>query len=241
MVCTRRAFLSIAKVQMCCASTRRGSSAAVSRTNSTILPTVMELDGLISSATAACSPPGSLCACARLSYWPGSFFTSASKSASFFVASEWQPASASRLSRMARHAAGPEAIVDALSGIEIAPLDAVVATQRHDALEQLGIAHAGGPGRFGEILLAGQVRIGIGLEHEHAAVGAHAKINARAARQMQCAVNAPRQPVELLQYRSRQIVGRARGDVVAALISPIPFDLAGRDGRQRLRQGAETH
>src|ERR1700728_5511764 len=135
MVCTRRAFLSIAKVQICCASTRRGSSAAVSRTNNTILPTVMELDGRISSATAACSPSGSLCACARLSYWPGSFFTSASKSASFLVDLEWQPVATSRLSRMARHVAGHEGNVDALSGIEIAPFHAVVAAQGHDTLE----------------------------------------------------------------------------------------------------------
>src|SRR5579863_5676108 len=85
----------------------------------------------------------------------------------------------------ASHTAAGTLVRLRLSGIEVAPFHAVVAPQGHDALEQLLVAHAGGLGRFGEVFLARQVRIGIGLEHKHTAVAAHAKIDARTPRQVQ--------------------------------------------------------
>src|ERR1700722_2126344 len=101
-------------------------------------------------------------------------------------------------SSSASHAAAGTVVRRRSSGIEVAPLHAVVAAQGHDALEQLAVAHTGGPGRFGEVLFARQVRLRIGFQHEHAAVAAHAKIDAGATRHAQVAVVAARPAVELL-------------------------------------------
>ena len=95
----------------------------------------------------------------RLSYLPGRTCSSCRTSAarSFLPAPSHRSAAAHRAQpRGRRHALQA---VDAQALI-VTPFHAVLAAQAHDTLEQLSIAHAGGPRGFGEVLLAREIRIG---------------------------------------------------------------------------------
>src|ERR1700693_329986 len=144
--------------------------------------------GVISRSIGGCGAVAPVRASLRtwlaLSYRPGRRACSSVNAASSTLGCGWEQP----------HSADISATVEiAMAGlrIEVTPLGSIATTKGHDALEQHRVADACGARGFGEVLLAGQVRVGVGLEHENAAVLAQAEIDASIPREMQRAINAP--------------------------------------------------
>src|SRR5689334_22697344 len=77
-----------------------------------------------------------------------------------------------------------------------APLCLITRAEREQFFQQLGITHARGLRRLREVLVRGEVRIRIRLDHVDLPVGVHAVVEARASRETEAAIDAARQLVE---------------------------------------------
>src|SRR6185503_17881870 len=75
------------------------------------------------------------------------------------------------------------------SSIVGAPLCLITGTEREKFLQQIRVGDIGGLRRLREIFIGGEVGIGIRLDHVDLAVGVHAVVDARAARESQAAVD----------------------------------------------------
>src|SRR3569833_2177861 len=181
----------------------------------------------------------SSCTWAELSQCPGNICTSSRISTAALGSLSLAPAPAAR-SRLARLQPINALTLIRLS-IESPPLRPVRRSQPHDLLQQLLVPYPSRPCRFCEILGSLEVRIGIGLEHVHGAVRPHAEIHAGIARQPQRAIDPTRKFVEISEHGRRKILRGARRDAVLGLVTLVPFDLAGGDGRQRIGHRAEHH
>src|SRR5690606_18759314 len=102
-----------------------------------------------------------------------------------------------RLGWLAQAASSSRAVHSpVLIAIDHPPLRRISETEFDDRIEQRRIVAAGFGGGAGEVLVARQVRIGVGFERIDAAVGFHAEIHARIAGEPERTIDAPREFLE---------------------------------------------
>ncbi|GIX21945.1 MAG: hypothetical protein KatS3mg121_0728 [Gammaproteobacteria bacterium] len=111
-------------------------------------------------------------------------------------------------------------------------------------LQEILVAPAGGLGRRAQLFAVTQVRVGVDLEDVGAARRVEPQVDARAARQVEDAPDAPRQPGDGRGLRRRQR-GRPQVDAVARLVgrdptSPARWRCAARPRRAGRRSPAPS-
>src|SRR5262245_3439424 len=112
--------------------------------------------------------------------------------------------------------------------------------QRQDTVDQRRILEPVVLGRRGELLVAGNFGIGVGLDVIGNAVDGEAEIDAGIAVEVERAVDALRRALDRFSELRREVLGRAHGDVVTLLVLEIVLDLFGGDEVRALRHAAEV-
>ena len=97
-------------------------------------------------------------------------------------------------------------------------MPAAVQRETEQPLDQLGVLQPGGLGRARELLVAGDLGVGIGLEEEQRPVGRQAEVEPRVAVQLEDPVDAPRDADDRLALLGREVLGRLVGDADLGLV-----------------------
>src|SRR5262245_60020207 len=111
------------------------------------------------------------------------------------------------------------------------PVGAALQGEIHDPLHEAVVRDARLLGRLGEVLPVGELRVRVGLEDVDLALGIEPQVDARVAAQLEHAIDALAEVLDLAEQRVGQSLGDARLDAVPRPIRRVPLHLLGGDAR----------